>query len=455
MRHAVCSPEFALLAVSAFLSFLLISASAFVLYGVLARLATAAATRCTLAVAYIAGTTALWVRTLGVLCAAAAVPQLPAVPHAVAPDSLTVVLPARALPLLTSFVPASLAVYALCLLTLACAGLARRKRLNAALAFRVAPPAPLAGVFSTLASEAGVARSRLWLRPAVYLPAEASEPSGTLPGILRHELAHLRRGDQLWEGVARFGRALLFFHPGVHRAFSALRLQRELACDLQVVRTAPSDRSRYADTLVRFGWKVREAGVPDSFGLRFTGRASVLQTRVRSILDGEPTYSRASRRQRMLFGAAGLWLFAALAPALSIGTSLVRSSLASTAVPETPVFPPAPRPLRARAVTHGPRMLPRAEAAKPVTETAAAALPELPHTLPEVRYRGSSSALMPARRGSSREEAEQAGAPDDGPQVGSGSAPRGLKNPSTMTSVLIGAAVELGRIGLSHTHDKD
>ena len=156
----------------------------------------------------------------------------------------------------------------------------------------------------------------------------------------------------------------------------------------------------------------------------------------------------------MLFGAAGLWLFAALAPALSIGTSLVRSSLAATAEPETPVFRPTPRPLRARAA-RGPQTLPRAEAAEPATESAAAALPELPHTLPEVRYRSSSSAPLPARRGSSREETEEAGAPDDGPQVGSGSAPRGLKNPSAMTSVLIGAAVELGRIGLSHTHDKD
>jgi beta-lactamase regulating signal transducer with metallopeptidase domain len=68
--------------------------------------------------------------------------------------------------------------------------------------------------------------------------------------VLRHELAHLRRGDAWWNLIGELVFALLWFHPLAWLARPRFRLDQELACDERVLRNAPHDEAGYARTLL-------------------------------------------------------------------------------------------------------------------------------------------------------------------------------------------------------------
>ncbi len=93
----------------------------------------------------------------------------------------------------------------------------------------------------------------LWApRSLVLLPADFLErfDAAERRHVLRHELAHLRRGDALWSLVAELAFALLWFHPLAWLARPRFRLDQELACDERVLRDAPRDAAGYAHTLL-------------------------------------------------------------------------------------------------------------------------------------------------------------------------------------------------------------
>lgn len=68
--------------------------------------------------------------------------------------------------------------------------------------------------------------------------------------ILRHEVAHLQRGDVLWKLLAELSCALLWFHPLAWLSLSRFRLDQELACDERVLRHSPQDEAGYAHVLM-------------------------------------------------------------------------------------------------------------------------------------------------------------------------------------------------------------
>jgi beta-lactamase regulating signal transducer with metallopeptidase domain len=107
------------------------------------------------------------------------------------------------------------------------------------------------------------------LRPVVLLPVAARAwPADRLDAVLHHELAHVRRRDALWCGVAECARAVFWFHPGVWMARrAALRAQEQAADDL-VLRTG-GERFSYARALVdtaRLYVRPRRASTPALFG---------------------------------------------------------------------------------------------------------------------------------------------------------------------------------------------
>jgi beta-lactamase regulating signal transducer with metallopeptidase domain len=85
--------------------------------------------------------------------------------------------------------------------------------------------------------------SGLW-RPVVLLPADHALSEDEIAMAIAHELTHLRRGD-LWLGwVPAIAQRLFCFHPLVHWAMREYALNRESACDAQVLRdhqAAPQD----------------------------------------------------------------------------------------------------------------------------------------------------------------------------------------------------------------------
>jgi beta-lactamase regulating signal transducer with metallopeptidase domain len=112
------------------------------------------------------------------------------------------------------------------------------------------------------------------LRTSVVLPARLLEPADPtrLELILRHELAHIRRGDLVWNWLATGVWGLFFFHPLVWLALRELRLNQELACDAYAVRARGSSPAEYGNLLVELAQRVRVSsgtlvtvGVVESF----------------------------------------------------------------------------------------------------------------------------------------------------------------------------------------------
>lgn len=92
----------------------------------------------------------------------------------------------------------------------------------------------------------------LW-RPAVLLPADHALTPEEVSMALAHELAHLRRGD-LWLGwVPAIAQRLFFFHPLVAWAMREYALNREAACDAQVMQRHHAAPQDYGRLLLRLG----------------------------------------------------------------------------------------------------------------------------------------------------------------------------------------------------------
>ncbi|HEX4067509.1 MAG TPA: M56 family metallopeptidase [Acidobacteriaceae bacterium] len=104
--------------------------------------------------------------------------------------------------------------------------------------------------------------------PAIVLPDWALDELTTaeLKPILIHELAHLRRRDD-WTNLAQKAvRAIFFFHPAVWWIDARLSVERELACDDEVLAVTGNARA-YAGCLIdllergcaRRGWTMAQA----------------------------------------------------------------------------------------------------------------------------------------------------------------------------------------------------
>lgn len=125
-----------------------------------------------------------------------------------------------------------------------------------------------------------------FLKPAIVLPRwfldEGEISQEELKHVLVHELSHLRRGDD-WTNLAqKFIKALLFFHPSAWWVEQQLSLEREMACDDEVlVRTSPLN---YAQCLKRVAEKsfLRRQIV---LAQAVVGRVRQLSLRVTQILD--------------------------------------------------------------------------------------------------------------------------------------------------------------------------
>ncbi len=92
----------------------------------------------------------------------------------------------------------------------------------------------------------------LW-QPTVLLPAGHALSADEAAMALAHELAHLRRGDLWLAWVPALAQCLYCFHPLVRWAMREYALNRESACDAQVIQqdcTAPQD---YGRLLLRLG----------------------------------------------------------------------------------------------------------------------------------------------------------------------------------------------------------
>jgi TonB family protein len=150
--------------------------------------------------------------------------------------------------------------------------------------------------------------------------------------VLTHELAHVKRNDGLMQLGVQLACSVYWFNPLIWYAAHRLRLEREHACDDQVLNqgTNPED---YAGHLIEIARGLCHDAT-FTFAAISMAQPSQLETRVRSIIN-----SKVSRRTLSRLAMA------ALLASIGVFTASVASVAITAAVPPPPVLAATPIPL--------------------------------------------------------------------------------------------------------------
>ena len=147
-------------------------------------------------------------------------------------------------------------------------------------------------------------------RPVVLLPKSAAAWTAERRRVvLLHEMAHIQRWDPLTQALAQVACALHWCNPFVWWGARRLRVERERACDDQVI-TSGTKASTYASHLLAIARSLRATPGP-AFGTVSMARPSQLEGRLLAIL--EPNLSRRTLGRARSLMTGGLFA-AALVP---------------------------------------------------------------------------------------------------------------------------------------------
>ena len=188
------------------------------------------------------------------------------------------------------------------------------------------------------------------LRPTVLLPAQQNLTAEESALALAHELTHLRRGD-LWMGwVPAIAQRLFFFHPLVAWAMREYALQREAACDAQVVHQHDAPPQAYGRLLLRLGvahpLHAGLAGASPTFH-NLKRRLTMLQHEAQGSVSRAPGWllvalvAMAGVLPYRVTQAAADPQASAAAPAAAASAAFAPVA-ATPATPATPLTPPTP-----------------------------------------------------------------------------------------------------------------
>lgn len=177
----------------------------------------------------------------------------------------------------------------------------------------------------------------LW-RPVVLLPASQRLTPDESSLALAHELAHLRRGDLWLSWIPTLAQRLFFFHPLVAWAMREYALNREAACDADVMRQldAPQD---YGRLLLRLG-----VAHPLHSGL--AGASPSFQNLKRRLTMLQQTLPQPTTRLRGWLLVAFVALVGVLPYRVTAGSASDNppSTQAGELIPPSPPAPPPPPP---------------------------------------------------------------------------------------------------------------
>lgn len=157
------------------------------------------------------------------------------------------------------------------------------------------------------------------VRPLILLPSSALSgwSADHIEMALLHELAHLRRWDNLVNLLRRLVESLLFFHPTAWWLSAWVRLEREVCCDRLVV-------DRVGKPIEYARWLAELAGCEPGAGrLASALNESPLTTRIRRILNMEDRSMKLALPEILALGAVAI-----------LGAALARPSLAESSRPK-------------------------------------------------------------------------------------------------------------------------
>ena len=156
-----------------------------------------------------------------------------------------------------------------------------------------------------------------WLRPAVMLPASASDwPAERMRVVLLHELAHARRGDWVLQMAAEALRCVWWFNPLAWTVRARLRRESEHAADdLVLARGVPAATcAGHLVELVKEVRKHRRTWLPAPA----MARPSHLERRLSAMLN--PRTNRRPMTRLARFGSLGVLVSASIVvAALHVG----------------------------------------------------------------------------------------------------------------------------------------
>lgn len=139
--------------------------------------------------------------------------------------------------------------------------------------------------------------------PVILLPEDALDwPEAHRRIVLRHELAHIARGDSFSQLVAGFVCALYWFHPLVWMSERRLRSECERACDDSVV-SLGTPAAEYAAHLLEVARSARAFGAPGFLSVAMA-RPTQLEGRLLAVLNESRrrvALSRGARPAAALF----------------------------------------------------------------------------------------------------------------------------------------------------------
>jgi beta-lactamase regulating signal transducer with metallopeptidase domain len=190
------------------------------------------------------------------------------------------------------------------------------------------------------------------LRPRVVLPAGSAEwPEQRARIVLRHELAHIRRGDWIVQMIAQTLRILYWFNPVVWIVCRRLRLESECACD-DTVLADDIKGHEYAEHLLDLARVLNRPGQSWSAALTMA-RPSTIERRFSVMLN--PGLNRCPVTRfallSMVFTGLAITLFLSAAstatPIRTTAASPLSATSEATIMPEraptaVPISVPAP-----------------------------------------------------------------------------------------------------------------
>lgn len=136
-----------------------------------------------------------------------------------------------------------------------------------------------------------------FLKPAVVLPSWTVKELSTaeLKVVVLHELAHLRRWDDVTNLAQKVLKAIFFFHPAVWWIESRLALEREIACDDAVLEQ--TDAKLYGESLVSLAEKAcaKKSRLQASLALAQNALGRIRQTSIRLAQILDPSRSTGKR----------------------------------------------------------------------------------------------------------------------------------------------------------------
>jgi len=162
---------------------------------------------------------------------------------------------------------------------------------------RVDIAAPIAVISTPVLVEPGVFGV---FRPVLLLPAgiEKKLSAEQMTALLRHEMCHVQRRDNLWSAVHMTAQAIFWFHPLLRWIGARMEEERERACDEEVIRQG-SRPEAYAEGILHVCEWYLQSPLPCAAGV--TG--ADLKKRVREILLRKSSARMTWGRKALLAGA--------------------------------------------------------------------------------------------------------------------------------------------------------